>query len=142
MNSVLRYMLFMIVGSLLLSSGCDKGGGDDGGGGGGGNTEANLVVTTNPAVGSVLAASVGPFPLSVTVTSAMPSGGVKIEVIGKKESDNSQYFTQTINSTTAATSNFSLTNTPLNTQCVVDIKVTSNSKPTNIWAGSYRYSRK
>lgn len=138
MNTVLRFGLLTIFSSLIISSGCKKGGG----GGGGGTTEANLAVTTNPAVGSVLAASVGPFDLSVTVTSAMPSGGVKIEVTAKREDTNAQFFSQTINSTSTATSNFSLTGTPLNVSCLVDIKVTSNSKPANTWSGSYRYSRK
>lgn len=139
MNTVLRFACIFFLGSILISSGCKK---NTGGGGGGGTTEANLAVTTNPAVGSVLAASVGPFDLSVTVTSAMPSGGVKIEVTAKREDTNAQFFSQTINSTTTATSNFSLTGTPLNVSCLVDIKVTSNSKPTNTWSGTYRYSRK
>lgn len=138
MKTFLRCVLFFGVSFALLSSGCKKGGG----GGGGGNNEANLAVTTNPANGSVQLPSLGPFDLSVTITSAMPSGGVKIEVTAKREDNNTQFFSQTINSTSTATSNFSITNTPLTVQCVVDVKVTSNSKPTNIWSGSYRYSRK
>lgn len=139
MNAVFRFALLFIAGSFLISSGCKKGGG---GGGGNNNNEPNLVVTTNPANGSVQAASVGPFDLTVTVTSTMPSAGVKIEVTAKREDTGAQFFSQTISSTTAATSNFSLTGTPLNVSCLVEIKVTSNSKPTNIWTGNYRYSRK
>lgn len=141
MKTTLRFAFFFFISSILLSSGCKKSSGG-GGGGGGGTTEANLAVTTNPANGSVQAASVGPFDLSVTITSAMPSGGVKIEVTAKREDTGVQHFSQTIASTSSATSNFSLTNTPQNVSCLVDIKVTSNSKPTNIWTGSYRYSRK
>lgn len=138
MKALLRYVLFFGAGFTLLSSGCKK----SSGGGGGGTTEANLAVTTNPANGSVQLPSLGPFDLSVTITSAMPSGGVKIEVTAKREDNNAQFFSSIINNTSSATSNFQISNTPLTVQCVVDVKVTSNSKPTNTWSGSYRYSRK
>ncbi len=141
MKTALRLLAMFFLSTVLLSSGCKKSGGG-GGGGGGGTTEANLAVTTNPANGSVQTPSLGPFDLSVTITSPMPSGGVKIEVTAKREDNSLQHFTQTINSTSSATSNFSITNTPLTAVCLVDIKVTSNSKPTNTWSGSYRYSRK
>ena len=140
MKTTLRFTALLIAGSILLASGCKKGSG--GGGGGGGTSEANLVVVTNPANGSVQAPSLGPFDLAVQITSAMPSGGVKIEVTAKREDTGVQHFAQTINSTSSATSNFSITNTPLTASCLVEVKVTSNSKPTNTWSGSYRYSRK
>jgi len=132
-------LALIFVCSLLISSGCKKSGG---GGGGGGNNEANLAVTTNPPSGSVQAPSLGPFDLTVTITSAMPPGGVKIEVTAKREDNGTQFYSQTINNTSSVTSNFSITGTPQTVVCVVDIKVTSNSKPTNIWRGSYRYSKK
>lgn len=140
MKTAFRLATLLFISTILVSSGCKKSSG--GGGGGGGTTEANLAVTTNPANGSVQAASVGPFDLSVTVTSTMPPGGVKIEVTAKREDTGVQHFSQTIANTSTATSNFSITNTPLNVSCLVDVKVTSNSKPTNTWSGSYRYSRK
>lgn len=139
MKALLRYVLFFGASLTLLSSGCKK---SSGGGGGGGTTEANLAVTTNPANGSTQAPSLGPFDLAVTVTSPLPSGGVKIEVTAKREDNSTQFYSQTIASTSSANSNFSITNTPLTVVCVVDVKVTSNSKPTNTWSGSYRYSRK
>jgi hypothetical protein len=139
MNAAIRYVLMFLLFSVLVSSGCKKSGG---GGGGGANNEANLVVTTNPPAGSVQAPSLGPFDLTVTITSAMPPGGVKIEVTAKREDNNTQFFSQTINNTSNATSNFSITGTPQLVQCLVEIKVTSNSKPTNVWTGNYRYSRK
>lgn len=137
MKSLVRLALLLMFSAFLVSSGCKKGGG-----GGGGTNEANLAVTTNPAAGSVQVPSLGPFNLSVTITSTMPPGGVKIEVTAKREDNNTQFFSQTINNTSSANSNFSITNTPALVSCIVDIKVTSNSKPTNTWSGSYRYSRK
>lgn len=142
MKSVLRLLSLFFISSILLSSGCKKGGGG-GGGGGGGTTEANLAVTTNPANGSVQAASNGPFDLAVTITSTMPPSGVKIEINARKDdgTNPAPFFTNTNNSTIAG-NNYSITGTPATTQCIVDIKVTSLTKPTNIWTGSYRYSRK
>jgi len=137
MNFALRNVLIIFLSSLLISSGCKKNSG------GGGTNEVNLAVILNPPAGSVQLPSLGPFDLTVTITSTMPPGGVKIEVTAKRDDgSNTQFFSQTINNTSAATSNFSITNTPQLVQCLVEVKVTSNSKPTNIWTGSYRYSRK
>jgi hypothetical protein len=132
--------------SLLILPACKKGGG------GGGTpdpppppppTEADLVVTLNPANGSVQAPALGPFNLTVTVTSTMPTNGVKIEVSAKKDdgSGSAAYYSTSVNSTTSI-NNFTITNTPPGVQCLVDVKVTSLTKPTNIWTGSYRYSSK
>lgn len=112
-------------------------------GGGGGTTEANLVVETTPANGSVQPAAPGPdFPLKVEIKSTMPASGVKIEISAKKEgSSDPAYFTASPNSSTAV-NNFTITSTPKNVTCLVDIKVTSISKPSNVWTGSYRYSAK
>lgn len=140
MKTAFRLATLLFISTILVSSGCKKSSG--GGGGGGGTTEANLAVTITPPNGSVQPASVGPFDLQVQVTSTMPPGGVKIEVTAKREDTGVQHFSQTIANTSTATSNFSITNTPLNVSCLVDVKVTSNSKPTNTWSGSYRYSRK
>lgn len=139
MIAAFRYLLLFSVSVILISSGCKK---SSGGGGGGGTNEVNLAVTTNPSNGSLQLPSIGPFDLVVTITSTMPPSGVKIEVTAKREDNSTQFFNQTISSTSSATNNISITNTPLNVVCVVDIKVTSISKPTNLWTGQYRYSRK
>ncbi|MGB3005175.1 MAG: hypothetical protein WBC06_01615 [Chitinophagaceae bacterium] len=143
MKSILSFISVFFLYSILLSSGCGKGN-DGGGGGGGGTTEANLVVTTNPSNGSVQAPALGPnFDLSVSVTSAMPPSGVKIEISAKKDDGTNPpaFFTQTVNTSSAVT-NFSITGSPVASQCLVDVKVTSLTKATNVWTGSYCYSRK
>lgn len=106
-------------------------------------TEVNLAVQTDPAIGVVMAPSIGPFNLKVTVTSTMPPNGVKIDVSAKKDdgSNSAPYFSTSTN-TTGAVTNFNITNTPSNVQCLVEIKVTSLTQPSNQWTGSYRYSRK
>lgn len=141
MKSVLRLLSFFLIGSILISSGCKK---SSGGGGGGGTPEANLTVTTNPPIGQTQPPSNGPFDLTITITSTMPPGGVKIEVNARKDdgTNPAPFFTQTIASTTNSVTNISITNTPPATQVIVDIKVTSLSKSTNTWSGVYRYSRK
>lgn len=124
--------------ALVALPACSKGG-DSGGGG----TEANLVVETTPANGSTEAPAVGPdFPLKVEVKSTMPASGVKIDISAKKDgSTDPAFFTKSQNSTTAQTT-FSITGTPATVTCIVTVTVTSISKPSNVWTGSYRYSKK
>jgi len=146
MKSVLKLIVILFLSSTLISSGCGKSSG------GGGTpppppppppTEANLVVTTNPPINSVQPASNGPFDLTVTINSTMPTNGVKIVVNARKDdgTNPAPFFTTTVNSTTSV-NNFSITNTPAGTQCIVDITVTSLTTSTNTWSGTYRYSRK
>lgn len=110
---------------------------------GGGANEVNLSVETTPGNGATEAAAPGPdFPLKVEIKSTMPPSGVKIEVTAKPDGTATTFFTNSINTTTPTNNNFTITNTPKTVICVVDIKVTSLSKPTNIWTGSYKYSKK
>lgn len=131
-------VLFALIVSVCVFPGCGKGGG-----GGGNPTEANLVVEIDPANGTVQAPSLGPFNLKVTITSTMPPNGVKIEISAKKDdgSGAAPFFTSSGNSS-ASVNNFSITSTPANVQCLVEVKVTSLTKASNLWTGSYRYSRK
>jgi len=136
-------LFFTLLVVVSTSPACKKGG--SGGGGGGGNqpNEANLVVETDPSNGTVQAPSIGPFNLKVTITSVMPPNGVKIEISAKKDdgSGSGPFSGATVNTSTGM-NNFSITNTPSNVQCLVEVKVTSLTKSTNQWSGSYRYSRK
>jgi hypothetical protein len=109
----------------------------------GGSTEANLVVEITPAAGTTEAPAPGPdFPLKVEVKSTMPPSGVKIEVSAKKDgSGDPAFFTSTKNSS-GAQNNYTITGTPATVICIVSVTVTSLSKPSNVWTGSYRYSKK
>ena len=126
---------------IVLSGSCgSKGGG--GGGGGGGTTEANLVVTLNPPAGSTQpAAPQVDFPLTVSITSTMPPQGVTIDVKAAPDGTTTNFFTET-RSSTSANNNFTITATPTSVMCVTTVIVTSKSKPSNTWTGSYRYTRK
>lgn len=120
--------------SLFLAGGCKKSSS---------SSEANLAVQTNPSSGSFLLPSIEPFNLTVTITSAMPSSGVKIEVTAKKDdgSGSTPFYSTSVN-TSSSVNNFNITNTPVGVQILVEIKVTSLSKSSNTWTGSYHYSRK
>ena len=130
-----RPVLLLTVLTLLFITSCKKHPS------GGGSSEADLAVQTNPPVGSFQAPGIEPFNLTVTITSTMPSAGVKIDVSAKREDNGSVFYTESRNSTSAS-NNFTITNTPVGVQCIVEIKVTSLSKSSNQWTGSYHYSRK
>ena len=107
-------------------------------------SEANLAVTLTPPENSTQApVPQTDFPLVVTVTSTMPSQGVTISVNAKKDdgSGSAPFFT-TSSTTSSATSNFSIINTPTSVVCLTTVTVTSISKASNTWTGTYRYSRK
>jgi hypothetical protein len=104
--------------------------------------EANLAVTTDPANGTVQPPALGPYNLKVSITSTMPPNGVKIEINAKKDDgSNTVFFSNSVNRTSAV-NDFTITGTPAATQCLVETKVTSLTKSTNVWSGSYRYSSK
>jgi amino acid permease len=63
MKVALQFFAATLFGHLLISSGCKKS--DN-------SNEASVAATATPASGSVLAALVGLFYLSVTIISAMP----------------------------------------------------------------------
>lgn len=131
-----RYIfLFALLSILIASVSCQKGGGGTG--------EANLVVETFPvADGHVESPAPGPnFPLRVTITSAMPTGGVKIDVTAKPDGGTVAFFTSSVTTSSPAT-DFSITGSTAGIMSVVNITVTSVSTSSNTWSGSYKYSRK
>ena len=129
---------FLIV-SLVFVSACGKGGS---GGGTPPPSEANLAVTIDPPNGSLQLPALGPYNLKVSITSAMPPSGVKIDITAKKDdATNTVFFTNSVNKTTAV-NDFTITGTPAATQCLVEVKVTSLTKASNVWNGNYRYSSK
>lgn len=139
-------VLFSVFFSLLFAvSSCGKKSG-----GGGGTTpppptpeEATLAVTLNPANGSLQAPALPPFNLTVSITSTMPANGVKIEVTAKKDdgSGGAAFYSTSVNST-SATNNFTITGATTGVLNLVEVKVTSLTKATNVWTGSYRFTSK
>jgi len=138
----IAYQLVIISVLFLFIAGSCKKKGSGGGGGGGGTTEAGLVVTLNPPANSTQpAAPQTDFPLTVSITSTMPSQGVNIDVRVAPDGSSTNFFTET-RSSTAANNNFTITNTPTGVVCVTTVTVTSKTLATNTVTLSYRYSRK
>ena len=139
MKRILSYSVVLLVIMFGVINCSDKGGG---GGGGGSTSEANLVVTTNPPAGSIQpAAPQTDFPLTVSITSAMPPQGVTIDVKAAPDGSTTNFFTESRSSTTP-NNNFTITGTPVGVVSVVTVTVTSKTKATNTVTLSYRYSRK
>jgi hypothetical protein len=136
MRTVLLFIVFAVM-SLVTVSSCG-GSSDDPPP----PNEANLAVTTDPANSTVQPPALGPYNLKVSITSTMPPNGVKIDITAKKDDgSNTVFFSTSVNRTTAV-SDFTITGTPVATQCLVETKVTSLTKSSNQWSGSYRYSSK
>ena len=143
----LRYLSVVVFSSLffvlIINIGCGKGG----------STpapvppvvETDLVINTNPVVGSNNAPApiANGQPLTVTISSTLPTGGVKIEITAKLETAASDFFTGGDAKSTVATNNYTITNVPSGGEaCICTVKATSLSKPANTWVGSFRFARK
>ncbi len=139
--SISKFFIVFFV--LVTSISCSKGGG-------GGSTpvtpaEADLAITLNPVTGSNLApaALTSGLPLVVTITSTIPSGGVKIDVTAKLETGSTNFFTGGTASTSILVNNYTITSIPTGgAACVCNVTVTSLSKSSNVWTGSFRFANK
>lgn len=138
MKTAARIMFFFSLFVFLVTSSCQK------------NVrpttpeEENLSVETTPTSlnNHVESPAPGPdFTLKVTVKSKMPSGGVKIDVVARPENSQTPFYTNS-RSNSLVDNSFTITNTPRTISCIVQTTVTSLSKSSNVWTGSFRYSRK
>jgi hypothetical protein len=128
------YLFSLIILAILLASGsCKKSKPEN---------PSTLTIQTNPPSGSNQAPAPGPdFPLAVTVTSAMPTGGVKIDVVARAEGSTIPFFSASQNSSSAA-NNFLITGAPQGVTIIVDVLVTDLSNTTITAVSSYRFARK
>ncbi|MEO6933098.1 MAG: hypothetical protein ABI151_15795 [Chitinophagaceae bacterium] len=139
MKTFNRHFLFLLLAVISITLSCQK----NAGGGAPPPTEQTLAVTTNPlANGHVEAPAPGPtFNLNVTITSAMPATGVKIDVSAKPDGGTINFFSAT-KTTTSASNDFVITGATASVVSVATITVTSLSTATNTYTGSYKFSRK
>ena len=145
----LRYLSVVVFSTLffalIINSGCGKGGSTPPAPVPPPVVEVDLVVTTNPLVGSNNAPApiASGQPLTVTISSTLPTGGVKIEITAKLETASTDFFTGGTASSTSSTNTYNITNVPAGGEaCVCTVKVTSLSKPANTWVGTFRFARK
>ncbi|MBS1566882.1 MAG: hypothetical protein JST39_21050 [Bacteroidetes bacterium] len=131
-------LILLMAAFVMASPACKKHSNDNGT-----SSEAKLAVQTTPSTGTTDPAAPGPnFTLIVNVTSAMPSGGIKIQVTAKKDGSSDAPFFNYSQNSSSANNTITITGTPSSTVCLVNITVTSLSDGTNGWNGSYRYSMK
>lgn len=130
-----RYFIIGLILCIITLAGCQKKTG--------GSNEENIVVESSPAAnGQLETPAPGPdFPLRVTINSAMPAGGVKIDITGKPDGGSVAFFTVS-KSTATAINDFTITGTPSRVVSVIEITVTSSTTSSNRWNGTYKYSRK
>ncbi|MBN8836776.1 MAG: hypothetical protein J0I09_05930 [Sphingobacteriia bacterium] len=134
------FLCIALISISVVTLSCGKGAS----GGGSSTTEATLAVTLNPAAGSNLPAQAlgSGLPLTVTVTSTMPSNGVRIDVAATNQTSNVTFFSTTVSNANAA-NNFTITNIPTGSvSCKCTVTVTSLSSSSNVWTGSFIFAAK
>lgn len=98
--------------------------------------EAQIAFTQN-AGSNVL--NPGPsLNFAVTLTSTMPAAGIKVEVSTKEEASGNVVGTNSSVNSTTATVNASVSGLPRQLWCIVTIKVSSVSTPTNTATQTFR----
>lgn len=138
--------VFLFAGILFCSAGCSKSSGGSGGGGGN-NTpaEQNLSIALSPDPGTtVVAALSDTYAFKLLVNSTPPTAGVKIDITGTKETDNSVQFSQTLQTAnnTIKSVDLSLQNLAPGILYVVRVDVTSQTTSTNKASITFRVARK
>lgn len=140
MKKLLVAVLFLCV-SLTLTYCSDKGG--DGPAPPNPCSETALAVTTTPPVNTTAPAQVtADFPVTINITSPIPSSGATLDITAKNEANNTQFFSSSTSLTTGGVHNVTINNTPAGVTAVVQITVTSKNCASNKWTGTFRYIRK
>jgi len=102
--------------------------------------EDALRISTDAAT---MALTPGPdFDFNLTVESAMPAAGVRIEFTVKGEADNQNYPQGPAIETTAAITKIKINNLPRQKICVCTVTVTSKGSSTNKTITSFRVAYK
>lgn len=144
------HIYFLLITSFYVLGSCSKGGGSGSGGssGGGGSstpTEQPLSISINPDPGTgVVSALASSYSFKLVINSTAPTTGVKIDITGTKDSDNTTQFSQT-----SQTSNGSVNSIDLSVQnlapgilYIIKVDVTSNTTSTNKASTSFKVARK
>jgi hypothetical protein len=105
--------------------------------------EANIAfgVDIDPGVSNIFASTGASQAVVVNVTSTLPSSGVTIDVVTKKDADGTLISSSSVSSTAAKTTT-SIDNLLSGILCTTTITVTSKSKTTNSLTTSFKIARK
>lgn len=133
----IRFLFLLVAASMMLfSTACNDGGNKPT------EVEENLVIAIDPNPGSAIATALGAtYTFKVTITSKMPSQGVDITTTYRKDSDNTQIFSQTLQ-TSSSPVNITVTGIPFNEVGTVTVEVKSKSKSTNTATKTFKLVRK
>ena len=138
-NSTIMIAVCMLVSGSFLSCSSKS---SPGGGGGTPPTEENLNIGIDPDPGITVASSIGAiYDFKVTIKSKMPASGVKIDIVCTKDADNSNVFSQSVNSSVTPV-NTSVGNLVAGILCTVKVTVTSVGKPSNTTSLNFKVARK
>lgn len=140
MKRVIEAILFFLTIVSMVS--CSKGDG-----GGGGNTppqEATLAIAMNPDPGNAIVPALSDtYAFKLMITSSPPKNGVRIDISGTKDPDNSVAFSQTSQTSgNAASIDQQLTGLAAGVLYNVKITVTSLTNASNMAAISFKIARK
>ena len=136
----MKRILLIVLGIIFFSvSSCSKGGGNPE------PAEQNLSISINPDPGSSVAPALsGTYAFKLLINSTPPKNGVKIDITGTKESDNSIQFSQTsqTSSNTVTSVDLSLQSLVSGVLYVIKIDVTSLTTASNKASLTFRMARK
>lgn len=104
--------------------------------------EQSLTISLDPDPGNGITKSLSTtYNLTLTVTSKLPSKGVDITMVCKKENDNSRVDSLTLPSTSKVNS-VAIRNLPPYEICTVDLQVKSVTKSSNTVSRMFRVVKK
>ena len=105
--------------------------------------EASIVFSINvdPGVGNILAVTGTTQAMVVSISSAIPSAGVNVNVIVRKDSDNSIIFSSSISSTSSV-NNISISGLTAGVLCTASVSVTSKSTSANTSTKTFKLAAK
>ncbi len=137
---------FLLVTSFYVLGSCKKDSGSGSSGGGSTTpTEQALSISLNPDPGTgVVAALSATYSFKLQINSTAPTGGVKIDITGVKDSDNTTQFSQTSQTSSGSVNSIDLSvqNLTPGILYIIKVDVTSNTTLTNKASTSFKVARK
>jgi hypothetical protein len=101
----------------------------------------NFSINEDPGTGNILAVNDASFPMNVNVSSTIPSSGVNLDIIIRKDSDNTIIFSNSIISSTSLNS-ITVTGLISGVLYTATISVTSRSNISNTRTKSFKLARR
>jgi hypothetical protein len=105
--------------------------------------EASIVfsIDIDPGVSNILAVVGATQAMGVNISSTIPTAGVNLDVIVRKDSDNSIVFSSSISSTTSV-NNITISGLTAGVLCTASVSVTSKSSSANTLTKTFKLARK